>query len=65
MPKPKLTILVGTTKGAFLIDGTADRTGWSVRGPFCNGWSIGHIVGGNHLRIHHQPFHRMQKAPQF
>jgi photosystem II stability/assembly factor-like uncharacterized protein len=45
MPKPKLTILVGTTKGAFLIDGTADRTGWSVRGPFCNGWSIGHIVG--------------------
>lgn len=45
MPDPKCTLLVGTTKGAFLIDGTSDRTGWSVRGPFCNGWSIGHIIG--------------------
>lgn len=45
MTAQSLTILVGTTKGAFLIDGTADRSAWSVRGPFCNGWSIGHIIG--------------------
>ncbi|EAQ04256.1 hypothetical protein OB2597_08939 [Pseudooceanicola batsensis HTCC2597] len=40
-----LTLLIGTTKGAFLIDGGAERSGWSVRGPFCNGWTINHVVG--------------------
>ncbi len=43
-----VTILVGTTKGVFLIDGTAGRTAWSVRGPFCNGWPINHVVGDPH-----------------
>jgi hypothetical protein len=40
-----VTLLVGTTKGAFLIDGGSDRSGWSVRGPFCDGWPINHVVG--------------------
>ncbi len=40
-----VTVLVGTTKGAFLIDGGTDRTGWHVRGPFCKGWPINHVVG--------------------
>ena len=40
-----VTVLVGTTKGAFLIDGGAERTGWRVRGPFCDGWGINHVVG--------------------
>ena len=31
-----ITILVGTTKGAFLISGGSDRRGWSVNGPFCD-----------------------------
>ncbi len=44
MTHPDLTALVGTTKGAFLIDGSTDRATWSVRGPFCDGWSIGHVV---------------------
>jgi hypothetical protein len=39
------TLLVGTTKGAFLIDGTPARDGWTVRGPFCDGWPINHVVG--------------------
>jgi len=38
-------ILVGTTKGAFLLDGDAERATWRVRGPFCDGWPINHIVG--------------------
>jgi hypothetical protein len=40
-----VTILVGTTKGAFLISGGSGRQGWTVKGPFCDGWPINHIVG--------------------
>ncbi len=42
---PTLTVLVGTTKGAFLILGDATRRNWAVKGPFCNGWPINHVVG--------------------
>ncbi len=38
-------LLIGTTKGAFLIEGDPTRTTWSVRGPFCDGWPINHLVG--------------------
>ncbi len=40
-----VTVLVGTTKGGFLVSGDADRQGWSVEGPLCDGWPINHIVG--------------------
>jgi photosystem II stability/assembly factor-like uncharacterized protein len=33
-------LLVGTTKGAFILDGGADRSSWSIRGPLCEGWPI-------------------------
>jgi photosystem II stability/assembly factor-like uncharacterized protein len=39
-----VTLMVGTTKGVFLID-SADRKSWSVRGPFCDGWPINHTAG--------------------
>lgn len=45
MAQDELTILVGTTKGAFLIRGGADRRAWTVEGPFCEGWPINHVVG--------------------
>lgn len=45
MASKNLTILVGTTKGTFLVDGGRDRSGWTVRGPFCNGWPINHVIG--------------------
>ena len=38
-------VLVGTTKGAFILDGNADRTDWQIRGPFCNGGPINHVIG--------------------
>ncbi|MEM9635668.1 MAG: exo-alpha-sialidase [Pseudomonadota bacterium] len=41
----ELTILVGTTKGAFLISGNKDRSGWDVNGPLCDGWPINHVIG--------------------
>ena len=40
-----VTILVGTTKGVFLIDSGDDRQSWSLRGPFCDGWPVNHVVG--------------------
>ncbi len=40
-----LSLLVGTTKGAFLVSGGEDRSGWSLRGPLCDGWPINHVVG--------------------
>ena len=40
-----LTVLIGTTKGAFLLSGGADRTGWDISGPFCDGWPINHVIG--------------------
>lgn len=45
MSSSALSILVGTTKGAFLLAGGSDREGWGVRGPFCDGWPINHVVG--------------------
>ena len=40
-----VTILVGTTKGAFLVSGGSNRQGWKLTGPFCNGWPINHVIG--------------------
>ncbi len=40
-----LTVLIGTTKGAFLISGGRDRSGWAVSGPMCDGWPINHMAG--------------------
>ncbi|MEY8117880.1 WD40/YVTN/BNR-like repeat-containing protein [Falsihalocynthiibacter sp. BN13B15] len=40
-----INVLVGTTKGVFLLSGGTDREGWKVRGPYCDGWPINHVVG--------------------
>ncbi len=45
MSASRLQILLGTTKGAFLVDGGEDRTGWKVKGPFCDGWPVNHVIG--------------------
>jgi photosystem II stability/assembly factor-like uncharacterized protein len=45
MSDGELTVLVGTTKGAFLVSGGRGRSGWAVSGPFCDGWPINHVVG--------------------
>jgi hypothetical protein len=37
-------ILVGTTKGAFILD----APDWPVRGPFCEGSNINHVIGDGH-----------------
>ena len=45
MSATRTTLLVGTTKGAFLISGGSDRSGWAIGGPYCDGWPINHMIG--------------------
>ena len=45
MSTAAIHLLVGTTKGAFVIDGDADRSQWVVRGPYCDGWPVNHLIG--------------------
>ena len=40
-----VTVLVGTAKGVFLLDGDAARKVWRLRGPFCEGWPVNHVIG--------------------
>ena len=36
----RCVLLVGTPKGAFVLDGDAGRRDWTLRGPLCEGWPI-------------------------
>ena len=45
MSEAAIHLLVGTTKGAFVLDGDAERSRWAVRGPYCDGWPINHVIG--------------------
>ncbi|WP_439580472.1 WD40/YVTN/BNR-like repeat-containing protein [Elioraea sp.] len=40
----RVVVLVGTKKGAFLIESDAARRSWSLRGPFCEAWPINHVI---------------------
>ncbi len=40
-----VTLLVGTTKGAFVIARKGTTADWSLRGPGCDGWPINHMIG--------------------
>ncbi len=41
----KLLLLVGTKKGAFILESDAARQSWQLRGPFCEAWPINHVIG--------------------
>lgn len=36
-------VMVGTKKGAFLLESDENRRSWRVRGPFCENWPILHV----------------------
>lgn len=38
-------LLLGTNKGAFILDGDEARDTWRMRGPFCDNWPINHVIG--------------------
>ena len=45
MPADTVEILLGTTKGAFLITARDGRSDWRIKGPLCDGWPVNHIIG--------------------
>ncbi|WP_029011096.1 sialidase family protein [Azospirillum halopraeferens] len=40
----RVLVLVGTRKGAFILESDAERRSWTQRGPFCETWPINHVV---------------------
>ena len=41
---PKVLLLIGTKKGAFILESDAARRSFELRGPFCEAWPINHII---------------------
>jgi hypothetical protein len=41
----RVRVLVGTRKGAFLLESDGQRQRWQVHGPFFGGWEIYHLKG--------------------
>jgi photosystem II stability/assembly factor-like uncharacterized protein len=40
----RVLLLVGTKKGAFVLEDDGSRTNWHLRGPFCDTWPIYHMM---------------------
>lgn len=40
----KVLILLGTKKGAFILEGDETRRAFALRGPYCETWPINHFV---------------------
>ena len=40
-------VLVGTSKGAFILTSDANRIEWEINGPHFAGWEIYHINGSS------------------
>ncbi len=44
MMTSRTRLLVGTKKGAFILDSETGRRDWSLRGPLCEGWPIHDLI---------------------
>jgi hypothetical protein len=40
----RVLVLLGTKKGAFLVESDPARRDWALRGPFCEAWPINHVI---------------------
>ena len=40
----RVLVLIGTRKGAFILESDGARRAWHLRGPFCAAWPIQHVV---------------------
>ncbi|MGU3493750.1 WD40/YVTN/BNR-like repeat-containing protein [Xanthobacteraceae bacterium A53D] len=41
----RVLVLIGTRKGAFILETDAARKDFALRGPFCETWPTNHVVG--------------------
>ncbi len=41
----KILVLVGTKKGAFIMESGDGRKSWTLKGPFCQTWPMNHVIG--------------------
>lgn len=41
---PDVQLLVGTTKGAFILQSDPERRDWAINGPLCEGWPIHDLI---------------------
>jgi photosystem II stability/assembly factor-like uncharacterized protein len=39
----RVLILIGTTRGAFILESDRERRGWELRGPYCETWPMNHV----------------------
>ncbi len=42
--KDRVQVLIGTRKGAFILESDPSRHDWRLRGPFCETWPVHHFV---------------------
>jgi photosystem II stability/assembly factor-like uncharacterized protein len=40
-----VSLLLGTSKGAFILDAVDGKSVWNIQGPFCDGAPINHVIG--------------------
>lgn len=40
----RVFVLLGTKKGAFILESDARRSSWELRGPFCETWPMNHVI---------------------
>ncbi len=40
----KVLLLLGTRKGAFILESDPERRSWNLRGPYCETWPMNHVV---------------------
>ncbi len=40
----KVLILLGTKKGAFVLESDVERRSWHLRGPYCETWPMSHVI---------------------
>ena len=41
----RLLVLLGTKKGAFILESDPARKDFTLRGPFCQTWPVNHVIG--------------------
>lgn len=40
----RVFVLLGTKKGAFILESDTRRRDWSLKGPFCETWPMNHVI---------------------